>query len=61
VRMVQCVMKGVRLHGLDLSTKHVADDSHGPEMEKATHMRSLYSEIFIIRRHPIQIQQTNHG
>lgn len=26
-QMAQCVMKRVRLHGLDLSTKHVADDS----------------------------------
>jgi hypothetical protein len=25
----------VRLHGLDLSTKHVADDSREPEMKKA--------------------------
>ncbi|EDQ1017975.1 hypothetical protein CIH91_004364 [Salmonella enterica] len=28
--------KGGRLHGLDLSTKHVADDSREPEIEKAT-------------------------
>ncbi|HAU5652470.1 TPA: hypothetical protein JD325_002871 [Citrobacter freundii] len=34
-------MKRVRLHGLDLSTKHVADDSREPEIEKATQMRSL--------------------
>ncbi|EBQ5838745.1 hypothetical protein CC357_02295 [Salmonella enterica subsp. enterica serovar Brandenburg] len=33
-QMAQCVMKGVRLHGLDLSTKHVADDSHKPEVDE---------------------------
>ncbi|EDC4093292.1 hypothetical protein GAW29_20940 [Salmonella enterica subsp. enterica serovar Enteritidis] len=32
--MAQCVMKGGRLHGLDLSTKHVADDSREPENKK---------------------------
>ncbi|HAF7947626.1 TPA: hypothetical protein GND40_003610 [Salmonella enterica subsp. indica] len=34
--IAQCVIKGGRLHGLDLSTKHVADDSREPEIEKAT-------------------------
>ncbi|ECX8329411.1 hypothetical protein GSP16_002292 [Salmonella enterica subsp. enterica] len=32
--IAQCVIKGGRLHGLDLSTKHVADDSREPEYEK---------------------------
>ncbi|EAA2619986.1 hypothetical protein CGN00_00770 [Salmonella enterica] len=31
-----CVVRGNRLHGLDLSTKHVADDSREPENEKAS-------------------------
>ncbi|EAM7052920.1 hypothetical protein CQT90_23240 [Salmonella enterica] len=35
-QMAQCVIKGGRFHGLDLSTKHVADDSREPEIEKAT-------------------------
>ena len=30
-----CVcLKRVRLHGLDLSTKHVADDSREPEIDE---------------------------
>nr|DAE77806.1 MAG TPA: hypothetical protein [Caudoviricetes sp.] len=33
--MVLCVcLKRVRLHGLDLSTKHVADDSREPEIDE---------------------------
>ena len=34
LRMALC-LKRVRLHWLDLSTKHVADDSREPEMKKA--------------------------
>ncbi|EAA8279630.1 hypothetical protein B1Q45_21720 [Salmonella enterica] len=40
-RMPQCVMKGVRLHGLDLSTKHIADDSREPENLKGRKMAAL--------------------
>ncbi|EBY1474344.1 hypothetical protein DTD22_13845 [Salmonella enterica subsp. enterica serovar Hvittingfoss] len=34
-QMAQCVMKRVRLHGLDLSTKHVADDARCLKKKKA--------------------------
>ncbi|EBM2131403.1 hypothetical protein DV633_19165 [Salmonella enterica] len=34
--MAQCVMKRVRLHGLDLSTKHVADGARCLKKKKAT-------------------------
>ncbi|ECH8732858.1 hypothetical protein R455_001322 [Salmonella enterica subsp. enterica] len=37
-----CVVRGNRLHGLDLSTKHVADDSREPENEKGFHMAALF-------------------
>ncbi|EAS6413865.1 hypothetical protein D4T06_04075 [Salmonella enterica] len=33
-------LKRIRLHGLDLSTKHVVIDSREPEMKKAAHLRS---------------------
>ncbi|EBF9757286.1 hypothetical protein EYZ46_01865 [Salmonella enterica subsp. enterica] len=35
-QMAQCVMKRVRLHGLDLSTKHVADGARCLKKKKAT-------------------------
>ncbi|ECE9180954.1 hypothetical protein GWZ38_08775 [Salmonella enterica subsp. enterica] len=52
--IAQCVIKGGRLHGLDLSTKHVTDDSHEPEMRKATQTRSLYGESSNFRMHSIK-------
>jgi len=57
--MALCDERRIRLHGLDLSTKHEVSDTREPEMKKATQMRSLYNESFIIRRH--SIQQTTHG
>ncbi|MGL7516372.1 hypothetical protein, partial [Salmonella sp. NW881] len=39
--IAQCVIKGGRLHGLDLSTKHVADDSREPENLKGRKMAAL--------------------
>ncbi|HAT3814132.1 hypothetical protein RQN31_24400 [Citrobacter freundii] len=35
-------MKKVRLHGLDLSTKHAVSDTHEPENEKGRHMAALF-------------------
>ena len=45
-RMALCVcLKRVRLHGLDLSTKHVADDSREPEMKKAAKRQPTVDSI----------------
>lgn len=33
--------KRIRLHGLDLSTKHAVSDTREPEMKKATQMHDL--------------------
>nr|DAF19875.1 MAG TPA: hypothetical protein [Caudoviricetes sp.] len=32
--MALCDERRIRLHGLDLSTKHVADDSREPEIDE---------------------------
>lgn len=45
-RAWRCVcLKRVRLHGLDLSTKHVADDSREPEMKKAAKRQPTVDSI----------------
>ena len=39
----------VRLHGLDLSTKHVEDDPREPEIEKPAFKRAISNEGIAMR------------
>jgi hypothetical protein len=41
----------VRLHGLDLSTKHVVSDTREPEMKKPRRIARLYIFGRLVRRY----------
>lgn len=43
------VFERVRLHGLDLSTKHVEDDPREPEIEKPAFKRAISNEGIAMR------------